>query len=1263
MKAPISIQAPSASFRLVFTYLLLLATCSVAIADSPISARSESLESSSQEQRRPSSPELRIEGSVLDPERRAVTDVRVELRALLPSGADRPTVYAESDARGRFAVLAPAAGVYALTVSAPGRVPLIYEPLPVVESRRLHGAVLPPAESAEITVRYADGRPMNALDAMGGLRIEATSSHLAPAPGHRGWRPALRTTAVGPDGRAVVPRLRGELLDLVLRRLRRSDTANVDGQIDPEIDREIDRRSGVTQASFSLTETSTMRMEHARRKVEPTGEMLRARGRVLGADDQGLADALVWSDDDPGRFTISRADGRFELPARPGTSAANPTAGSWSALAPGYQPVTVTVDSEQPLILRPAPRRAGFGRVLDLESRPIAGVLVTVRAARDHRSAHSLFAHTRTDDDGTFFVDALPAPVVDLRAHHPDFVATVVPGIQTDLRADMSTESDGNHGIDIELDTAGDPGSRAVDLGTVFLAPGAPLHGRAVDQAGRPVAEVKVWASADLSTPTRRLLSRPPSGAPDAVSDADGRFVITGTGSGDLRRLHLRAEGFVPQTLAAMPAGNEAQRPFRAVLRRGLTVDGRVLDDQGRPVADAHVSAEPVIALDQPTLPGPEAYGSIRTDEQGRFRFTTLSPRHYEFSVQAAGFRPSQTQGLDLRAVEGPEAPSSLVFDLERGAVLRGRITNDRGEPVADARVLVSRVGASTDAQGRYRVDGLDPGPQVARIVHPAYRAAERPVEIVGLEPHRLDVELPAGHRVFGRTVDPEGLPVPRVSLYFDLDEAEQAQAVLRRSTSDADGFFELADVPDGTYSVVTERPGFATVELPAALRVDGEPVHDLEIELERGATVEGEILGVDFEQLASIQVRAEGESGPSLDGRVSHDGRFVIENLPSGPWLLTAELPDDARQARSRLRIEPGRLRIRRDLRFDGGELSAEILLDGEALADAEVTLEGRDVALTRSALTDHLGEIHISDLVPGRYRLHVSYPRRWVSHSRELSINNGFQDTRIDIESLIFEGIVRSADDGEALAGTRVGLGFLAAAGDPPADGEAMHLFSVTSKDDGRFHVPRLSAGRYRLQVSHEGFGDHEEVLDLRPGMPTHPVELRPSPGFELKVVGGSGSAPPWVSGRFQRHDGREISETRPVSDGVARFSSLPAGRWTALWSAPGRATVEAAVEVPGRLEVDLPPAADLQIRVPALEESDTLAQVSLRLPDGRTVPVTTEPTGPARQHPVIAGAARLGGIPAGPWTVEVQAADGRIWRAAFVAEAERRHHIQLE
>ncbi len=1232
-------KTPKLSFRLVLGYLLLLGAAVFSTSTALAATASAGPVDVQAEDTLNETPELWIAGLALDSDRDAVADARVELRALLPTGTSWPTVHGTTDDRGRFALPAPAVGVYALTVSAPGRVPVVYEPLPVVERRRLTAAVLPMAERSEIVMLPADGRS-GAGAVADGLWIEAVSTHLAPPLELHGWRPANRKASIGPDGRAEVPRLPGELLDLMLLR--------ADGK---ESGIEIERRSGVTRASFSLPHAVPIALHKDPGLTPAVGVDRRIHGRVFDGDsNRPLAGALVWSRDEPGRFTRTDVDGRFKLVTTPGNTL--------RALAPGFlaadgttkiQATNQTKDQE-PVVLRPTRTRAGFGQVLDLDEHPLAGVLVTVRAAEDRRTARSPFMHTRTDADGRFTIDALPAPVVDLRARHPDFVATVVRGIDTVTNAD-----DPDAVVDLGF------GRQGVDLGTLLLAPGAPLHGRVVDEAGRPVAEVSVWASKDLQTPEPVLGDRPPSNAPDAITDASGVFTVTGTAAGDRRRLLLRAEGYLPRAVGAVPAGNSPDRPLEVVLQRGAVVTGRVVDEQGTPIADANLSAEPVISFDQPTLPGPESYASTHTDEHGIFRFSALTPRAYVLSAEAPDFRPPEPQTLELGNLEPDEVPPEVVFIVERGAVLHGRITNDRDEAVADARVLVAQVAGRTDAEGRFRIGGVAPGQWQTRILHPAYRVAERTVEILERQEHVLDVQLPAGQRVFGRTVDVEGLPVPGVDLIFELEDHDEPAR--RRAASDAEGFFELADIPDGSYRVFTERRGFATSERPAALRVDGEPVHDLEVVLEPGTLVEGEILGLDFDQLATVRVRAQPESGPPLDGRVSHDGHFTLDDLGSGSWLLTAELPDAARQARARLQIGPGERRLARDLRFDGGELLAEILLDGEPLADAEVSLEGRDLALTRSTFTDHQGQLHFSDLVPGRYRLHVSYPRRWVSHSRELTVDNGSRSVRVEIESLVLEGSVRSADSGEAVANARVGLLLLAATGDAPVTDDPMSLFSVTSDENGRFHVPRLSAGRYRLEVRRQGFADHEEELELRPGAPERTVDMRPTPGFELRLVEGQDGLPPWVSARFQSADGRLISDSGPVSDGAVRFSSLPPGVWNAWLSAPGRVTVERTVEVPGHLEVSLPASAALRIHVPALAESDALAGVRLLAPDGRPAPVTSEPAGPAHEHPMIAGAAQLGGVAAGPWTIEVTAADGRVWRTAVVAEAAREHQVFVE
>jgi protocatechuate 3,4-dioxygenase alpha subunit len=67
-----------------------------------------------------------------------------------------------------------------------------------------------------------------------------------------------------------------------------------------------------------------------------------------------------------------------------------------------------------------------------------------------------------------------------------------------------------------------------------------------------------------------------------------------------------------------------------------VAIDGRVLDGDGKPVIDALVEiwqanahgryAHPEDTRDLPLEPGFSGFGRSQTDEQGRFRFTTIKP-------------------------------------------------------------------------------------------------------------------------------------------------------------------------------------------------------------------------------------------------------------------------------------------------------------------------------------------------------------------------------------------------------------------------------------------------------------------------------------------------------------------------------------------------------------------------------------------------------------------------------------------------------------
>src|SRR5690606_36945040 len=99
-------------------------------------------------------------------------------------------------------------------------------------------------------------------------------------------------------------------------------------------------------------------------------------------------------------------------------------------------------------------------------------------------------------------------------------------------------------------------------------------------------------------------------------------------------------------------------------------------------------------------------------DEAGEVRATRLARERVRVTAEAPGYvnatstvaRPSELAG-------------SLVLDLDEAAGLDGEVTDERGEPVASARVVVrTRDGSvvlaetTTDTEGRWSVEGVPEG-------------------------------------------------------------------------------------------------------------------------------------------------------------------------------------------------------------------------------------------------------------------------------------------------------------------------------------------------------------------------------------------------------------------------------------------------------------------------------------------------------------------------------------------------------------------------
>jgi len=185
-------------------------------------------------------------------------------------------------------------------------------------------------------------------------------------------------------------------------------------------------------------------------------------------------------------------------------------------------------------------------------------------------------------------------------------------------------------------------------------------------------------------------------------------------------------------TLAQVPGGMQGPRgqaraiPQRVDAPRGTSVvRGQILAaDTGTPIRRAQVR-----------ISSPDARESrlAATDAQGRFEIKELPAGRYTVSASKGGFvslqygqrRPSES-GTPIELGDG-QTLDKLMIALPRGSVLGGRITDEFGEPVANASVIAMRYSYAaggrrltaapgsnsrdtTDDQGQYRLFGLPPG-------------------------------------------------------------------------------------------------------------------------------------------------------------------------------------------------------------------------------------------------------------------------------------------------------------------------------------------------------------------------------------------------------------------------------------------------------------------------------------------------------------------------------------------------------------------------
>jgi len=547
----------------------------------------------------------------------------------------------------------------------------------------------------------------------------------------------------------------------------------------------------------------------------------------------------------------------------------------------------------------------------------------------------------------------------------------------------------------------------------VTLSRGASIEGTVRDtRSGTLVADAAIEARGEMRSPGGKP-GDPDSGAVRTMSDGKGRFRLAGLAPG-LYTLTASARGFGRAEKHSVATG----RLVEMILLPGGTISGMVTDPRNKPVEGATVRAVSTLPAGRNSTP------IARTDPQGVFALHGVAPGPYRAVVTHPDFAPAIAEGISVER----DAETRADLALSSAAYVVGRLVGpgekptrgwvawrqSAGEPVPE--FLGSELNTEAGDDGAFRLR-VGPGSQGLEAGAPGLAARRLDVDVpaAGETVDLGDVALEAGIAIRGRVRDGAGHAIERASVYTSSQETDQGFT----AQTESDGSYVLAGLTPGLFSVSVTAAGMGRAERKAEAGASG-----VDFVLQRGGTISGAVvddLGKPLEAFrvyARLPVRMGTMGGARGDSFGTPDGRFLLEDVAEGDYVVDVTAPDRATTTVSGVKVAAGGNADIGTIRLGAGGTLKGTVVDSSSApvsgASVWVSGAGRDYSrMMPEVTTDAGGAFEIRGLAPGPTQvrvIHAAYAPG-ISSGVEVDPAKGPSEVRIVLaQGGRVEGRVRS-------------------------------------------------------------------------------------------------------------------------------------------------------------------------------------------------------------------------------------------------------------